>query len=123
MEIIINILKQNGAIVLKGIATGLTAIWSMFIRPFFFSHKKSYIKAVYVYVGIAMFFFFDTIQVFVTLSKEAAYHGIHDAGIVLGTLATVIATLIALVTLMMKAYNDGKEDDTTPPTDKPTGVQ
>jgi hypothetical protein len=72
-----------------------------------------------------MFLFFASVIEFLKIANQAASVGIKDPQIVLPAIAGVITTLIALVTLMLKAYNDGKtqEKSDSSSTDKPAGVQ
>jgi hypothetical protein len=126
ITIIINFLKQNGLKVIQAGAKGVISFWEIFIRPFFFSGKKRTVIVPYIYIGISMVLFFWTVIEFLRLSKIAAMQGIKDAAIVLPTLAGVIATLIAIIAIMGKTYNDGIANtppDNTTDTDKPNGVQ
>ena len=127
MGIIINFLKQNGLKVLQAGAKGIISLWTIFIRPFFFSSTKKTIIVPYVYIGISMVLFFGTVVEFLKLSFMAATVGIKDATIVLPTLAAVIGTLIAIIAVMGNTYNNGAANSTpttTVPTDtKPNGVQ
>lgn len=135
-EIILNFIKINGGKLLalsklgfigalQTIAKGIIQLWTIFIKPFFFSSNKKSIIVPYVYIGIAMGLFFATVIEFLKLSHMAATVGIKDAAIVLPTLAGVIATLIAIVAVMGKTYNDGVANQTSAPTEpeKPNGVQ
>lgn len=125
--IILNFIKQNGLKVFEVIAKYIIEFWNIFIRPFFFSSTKKSIIVPYVYIGVSMVLFFGTVIEFLRLSHMAATVGIKDATIVLPTLAGVIATLIAIVAVMGKTYNDGISNQSTPvqltEPEKPNGVQ
>lgn len=123
LEIIKKILNINNfftalASVLKSVANFFIGLGKKYFKPFWFSSKKDYIIAPYVYVFFGMIFFFACIILFLFLSYEAAFKGIKDAAVILPTIAGVIATLVAMNTFMIKVYNEGKtttsDSSTTP---------
>ncbi len=99
--------------ILKGIqlvSNAVVAKGQKYVKPMFFSkNRPDSIIAPYIYVFIGMLLFFASIIMFLFLAYIAAKEGIHNAEIVLPTTAGVIATLIAMVGIMIKLYNDGKE--------------
>lgn len=121
--------KKYGAPQKTGIITTIlkSIKWFLitFIRPFWFSSNRKSLVAPYVYVFFDMIFFYVSVYVFLDLCYIAAINGIKDAGIVLGALAGVITTLIAINQIMMSAYNKGKDksEQVENENDKPKGVQ
>jgi len=91
------------------ISNAIIARGQKYVKPMFFSsNRPESIIAPYVYVFVGMLLFFASIIMFLYLSYMAATKGIQDSAIILPTLAGVIATLIAMVGIMIKLYNDGK---------------
>ena len=123
MEILINLIKQNGVKIFTAIIKGVGSFGTIFVRPFFFSHKQKYIIAPYAYVFVLMILFFTSIGLFLFLCYEAAFKGIKDTATVLTALGGAIVTLMASTTLMQSAYNKGKDDGSNSDNDKPNGVQ
>jgi hypothetical protein len=89
-----------------------------YLKPFWFSSSKNTIIAPYVYVFIGMCMFFISVGLFLYLCWIGATHKeIFNLQIILPSLAGVIATLVAMMTFMIKVYNEGKDtpSSTTPP--------
>lgn len=124
MEIILNFLKQNRITVIQAIIKGFISIWEIWIRPFFFSKNKKAVIVPYIYVFIGMGLFIASVILFIKLSWMAATVGIKDATIILPTISSVIGIMVAMMTFMVKVYNDGKTVDTeiSVSEDKPGGV-
>ena len=110
MNTIITLIKKLPS----GTANAIVDGARIFIRPFWFSHKKKYLIVPYFYVSVAMMLFFASVTLYLYLAYQAAMHGIQDAGVVLGTVNLTIGTLMGIVGIMIKLYNDGndgKSDD------------
>ena len=84
-----------------------------YIKPFFFSKRKPTIMAPYFYVFVGMILFFTCVVIFLVLCWKGATEGIKETTTILSSLAGVIATLVAMNTLMVKVYNEGKEIDSS----------
>jgi hypothetical protein len=126
IEILLKFLFPNLKDIILTIGKGVKWMIDTFLKPFWFStsNGKKDLVAPYFYVSIGMIFFYASIYIFLTLSYKGATVGIQDAGIILPTLAGVIATLIGMVTITMNAYNKGKSTNIeAKKEDKPKGVQ
>jgi hypothetical protein len=96
---------------IKFISSFIIKFGVKYLKPFWFSKKQPHIIAPYVYVFLGMCWFFVCIGMFLYLSWAAMFLEVKNATIVLPTLAGVIATLVVMMTFMIKVYNEGKEID------------
>jgi hypothetical protein len=120
LTLVLKKLGDNGLLILKKTATAILQFFRTFIKPFFFSHNKSYLIAPYFYVFIGMILLFGSVGLFLYLTYIAAIIGIQDAAVVLTTLSGTIGILMALTTLMTTVYNKGKNTQTESPEEKST---
>jgi hypothetical protein len=108
IDLITKYVIGNVTTIVVGIFKILADVFRIYIRPFWFSGTKNTIVAPYVYVFFGVLLFFGAVALFFNLTYLAAVKGINNPEVVLPTLAGVIATLTAQITLMISVYNKGK---------------